>query len=148
VGCCLRFLRAISVIPCSQSEQNLYMKFNKKLMQSKEWKVNDDLGKTLATIRRRRLEIEVQFSQDMECLFLGGEHLCTTHSINESIYVLTWYKTLHGEQENDQKPLFGRIISHIPPKKCYDLAKLSPKYRPIQILMPTIPTKVHQCSEN
>jgi hypothetical protein len=49
-----------------------------------------------------------------------------------------------GNTKNGQKPLFDRILSKIPPKKGRFGAKFSPNYSPMQILIPTIPTKFHQ----
>ena len=53
-----------------------------------------------------------------------------------------------GRKENDQKPFFERIKSRIPPKNCHLLAKFGPKFRQIQIPMPTMSTKLHHWLKN
>ena len=72
---------------------------------------------------------------------------------------LKWQLKKHEEGHNNMNVkfcyyvnymtnIFERIISKIPPKNCHFWAKFSPKFRPIQNLMPTISKKLHQWSNN
>jgi hypothetical protein len=53
-----------------------------------------------------------------------------------------------GKKENDQKPPFERILAKLYPKIAFFWARFSPKYRPIQMLMLTMSSKLHQWLKN